>query len=200
MRILSSSALLLPALLLLSSCGREYARFQRTPQISYRQPVAPPTAFPSVAAEAEEDISLPAIPADKPAADPVNRETSEVSAAPQRIPAPSPAQRTRQRIEHITRILSSSESESNTSEAQPRPKKTQEKKTLREILGLKPRPKLNWWQRIPWQIKASVIVIAVALAFAVLKVTIMAIIFGLIGAYLLVRGLKKSFKVRRPIF
>ncbi|GAA4399358.1 hypothetical protein GCM10023187_11070 [Nibrella viscosa] len=97
----------------------------------------------------------------------------------------------------------SAQNERVTDPSQPRPRpktQQQEKKTLREILGLKPRPKLNWWQRIPWQLKASVIVIAVALLFAFLKVTLMAIIFGLIGAYLLVQGLKKSFKVRRPWF
>ncbi len=43
-------------------------------------------------------------------------------------------------------------------------------------------------------------VIVVAVAFAILNITILAIIFGVIGAFLLIRGLKKSFKVRRGIF
>lgn len=63
-----------------------------------------------------------------------------------------------------------------------------------------PRKKLNWWQRISWQLKASIIVIAVALLFAVLNITILAIVFGVVGALLLIRGLKKSFKVKRPWF
>lgn len=75
-----------------------------------------------------------------------------------------------------------------------------QRKTLREILGLPPKKKLNWWQRISWQLKASVIVILVAVLFAILQITILAIIFGIIGAYLLIRGLKKSFKVRRGLF
>ena len=75
-----------------------------------------------------------------------------------------------------------------------------QRKTLREILGLPPKKKLNWWQRISWQLKASVVVILVAVVFAILQITILAIIFGIIGAYLLVRGLKKSFKVRRGLF
>ena len=79
----------------------------------------------------------------------------------------------------------------------PGPKK---KKTLREILGLPARKKLNWWQRISWQLKAAVIVIALALVFAIFNVTILAIVFGLVGALLLIRGLRKSFKVRRPWF
>jgi hypothetical protein len=79
----------------------------------------------------------------------------------------------------------------------PEPKK---KKTFREWLGLPPRKKLNWWQRIPWQLKAATVVTAVAVVFAVLGITVLAIVFGIIGAYLLVRGLKKSFKVRRGIF
>lgn len=83
------------------------------------------------------------------------------------------------------------------SEHQPGPKP---KKTLREILGLPPRKKLNWWQRISWQLKSSIVVILIAVVFAILGITILAIIFGVIGALLLIRGLKKSFKVRRGIF
>lgn len=84
----------------------------------------------------------------------------------------------------------------------PKPKAKGEppRKTLREVLGLKPRPQLNWWQRISWKLKAAAIVILVALLFAIFKITILAIIFGLLGAFLLIKGLKKSFKVRRPWF
>ena len=87
----------------------------------------------------------------------------------------------------------------------PNPTRTQDpgpkpKKTLREILGLPPRKRMNWWQRISWQLKASIVVVMIAVVFAILHITILAIIFGIIGAYLLIRGLKKSFKVRSGIF
>lgn len=87
---------------------------------------------------------------------------------------------------------------------QPRPKARSNskppRKTFREWLGLKPRPKLNWWQRISWKIKASVFVILIAVVFAILNINTLAIIFGIIGAILLVSGLRKTFKVRRPWF
>ena len=87
---------------------------------------------------------------------------------------------------------------------QPRPKARSNgnppRKTFREWLGLKPRPQLNWWQRISWKIKASVLVILVAVVFAILNINTLAIIFGIIGAVLLVSGLRKAFKVRRPWF
>ncbi|GAA4452910.1 hypothetical protein GCM10023189_17090 [Nibrella saemangeumensis] len=195
MRILSSTALLLFVFLLLSSCARDYARFQRTPPVSYRQPT-PPKAV----SDPKEEEPAPSLPDDLPAVDLINIEITEASTSG-RVPVSSPSQRTRQPIERITRMASSeTETTTNLPQPRPRPKAQQDKKTLREILGLKPRPKLNWWQRIPWQLKASIIVIAVALLFAFLKITLMAVIFGLIGAYLLVQGLKKSFKVRRPWF
>lgn len=62
------------------------------------------------------------------------------------------------------------------------------------------RKELNWWQRISWKLKASVIILVVAVLFAILHVTILAIIFGIIGALLMISGLKRSFKVRRPWF
>ena len=62
------------------------------------------------------------------------------------------------------------------------------------------RKELNWWQRISWKLKASVIVILVAVVFAILQITILAIIFGILGAFLLISGLKRSFKVKRPWF
>lgn len=83
----------------------------------------------------------------------------------------------------------------------PKPKKKMRLgNRIRESLGLPLREELTWWQRISWKLKASVIVILVAVLFAVLNLTTLAIIFGLIGAFLLVTGLKRSFKVRRPWF
>lgn len=84
-------------------------------------------------------------------------------------------------------------------ETGPGPKDKQ-RKTLRELLGLPPRKQLNWWQKIPWQMKAAIVVILVAVAFALLKILALTLVFGIIGAFLLIRGLKKSFKVRRGIF
>jgi hypothetical protein len=71
---------------------------------------------------------------------------------------------------------------------------------IRQGLGLPLRQELNWWQRISWKLKASVIIILVAVLFAIVHVTLLAIIFGIVGAFLLISGLKKSFKVRRPWF
>ncbi|GAB3273833.1 hypothetical protein GCM10027347_46450 [Larkinella harenae] len=136
-----------------------------------------------------------------------------VAEAPQPKPGPEayassaailPSQSVSQRIRQATTTLvnSSAHAPQTTPLAQqPRPKpKPGQKKTFREMLGLKPRKKLNWWQRIPWQLKASIPVIGVAIIFAILHISVLAIIFGLLGAFLLIRGLKRSFKVRRPWF
>ena len=90
-----------------------------------------------------------------------------------------------------------------TVDKQPRPKPKQKLRLgnqIREKLGVPLRKELNWWQRISWKLKASVIVILVAVVFAIANITILAIIFGLLGAFLLITGLKKSMKVRRPWF
>ncbi len=65
---------------------------------------------------------------------------------------------------------------------------------------MKLRPELNWWQRISWKLKAAILIILVAVLFAILKITILVIIFGILGAFLLITGLKRSFKVKRPWF
>ncbi|WP_232325858.1 hypothetical protein [Spirosoma montaniterrae] len=69
---------------------------------------------------------------------------------------------------------------------------------IREELGLPLREELNWWQRISWKLKASFFVILLAVVFAIFQINTLAIIFGLLGAFLLITGLKKSFKTRRP--
>ena len=91
----------------------------------------------------------------------------------------------------------------STIDKQPRPRPKQKLKLGNQIrgkLGVPLRKELNWWQKISWKLKASVIVIVVALIFAIANVTILAIIFGILGAFLLITGLKKSMKVRRPWF
>ena len=90
-----------------------------------------------------------------------------------------------------------------TKDQQPGPKPKKKLKLgnqIRQGLGMTLRPELNWWQRISWKLKASVLVILVAVLFAILHITILAIIFGILGAFLLITGLKRSFKVRRPWF
>ena len=90
-----------------------------------------------------------------------------------------------------------------TTAQQPKPKPQKKLKLgnrIRQSLGMRLRPELNWWQRISWKLKAAVIVVLVAVVFAILHITILAIIFGVVGAFLLITGLKKSFKVRRPWF
>ncbi|MDB5243150.1 MAG: hypothetical protein JWP57_3775 [Spirosoma sp.] len=108
------------------------------------------------------------------------------------------------RIEgRMNRIQSLLTTSASAIDKQPRPKPGRKLKLgnqIREKLGVPLRKELNWWQRISWKLKASVIVIGVALLFAILHVTILAIIFGILGAFLLITGLKKSMKVRRPWF
>ncbi|MRS65323.1 hypothetical protein [Larkinella terrae] len=179
-----------------ASCHRPYARYQPIPVESFRSAgktkpvsasrdsvVVPETDWTTLVDESPE----PELP------------TPEFYASSAVTP---PTHSAHQRVRPATsagNTPSTTENYASKVVAQPRPKPGQ-KKTLREILGLKPRKKLNWWQRIPWQLKASIPVIGVAIVFAVLHISVLAIIFGLLGAFLLIRGLKKSFRVRRPWF
>ncbi|SOD92449.1 hypothetical protein [Spirosoma fluviale] len=114
-------------------------------------------------------------------------------------------QTTASRIEHhmqrVNTLLSTPETQPTDQQPGPKPKKKLKLgNQIRQGLGMKLRPELNWWQRISWKLKASVFVILVAVVFAILGITILAIIFGVLGAFLMISGLKKSFKVRRPWF
>ena len=115
-----------------------------------------------------------------------------------------PVVTTKARIERrMNRIQSLLIAPVNITDKQPRPKPKQKLKLgnqIREKLGVPLRKELNWWQKISWKLKASVIVIVIAVVFAIAGVNILAIIFGLLGAFLLITGLKKSMKVRRPWF
>ncbi|MFC5407731.1 hypothetical protein ACFPMF_00305 [Larkinella bovis] len=179
-----------------ASCHRPYARFQPMPIESFR-PAKKPQAIEMIRDSGrvpEDDWTRWVTEAEKP--DPLAPEAYASSVV---VP---PTQTVQQRVRHATSALVNPPvraAETSTPVQQPRPKPGQ-KKTLREILGLKPRKKLNWWQRIPWQLKASIPVIGVAIVFAVLHINVLAIIFGLLGAFLLIRGLKRTFKVRRPWF
>ncbi|GAB3904017.1 hypothetical protein GCM10028803_33350 [Larkinella knui] len=175
-----------------ASCHRPYARYQPIPVESFRssgKPETGPTASDSAVVRATE------LTAEAPEPEPSQ---PDFYASATGIP---PTQTVQQRARQATTALVNSSARASETSALPQPRpKTGKKKTLREILGLKPRKKLNWWQRIPWQLKASVPVIGVAIVFAVLNISILAIIFGLLGAFLLIRGLKKTFRVRRPWF
>ncbi|GAB2525958.1 hypothetical protein GCM10027085_15200 [Spirosoma aerophilum] len=115
------------------------------------------------------------------------------------------SQTTASRIEHrmqrANTLLSAPETQTTDQQPGPKPKKKLRLgNQIRQSLGMKLRPELNWWQRISWKLKASVLIILVAVVFAILGITILAIIFGILGAFLMISGLKKSFKVRRPWF
>ncbi|GAB3807736.1 hypothetical protein GCM10028819_45240 [Spirosoma humi] len=109
--------------------------------------------------------------------------------------------RIERRMHQIHSRLTSPATEAVDHQPGPKPKKKLKLgNQIRQSLGMKLRPELNWWQRISWKLKASVLVILVAVLFAILHITILAIIFGIVGAFLLISGLKRSFKVRRPWF
>ncbi|MBO0931356.1 hypothetical protein [Fibrella aquatilis] len=178
----------------MSGCHRPTATFQRAHRDVFYTPI---TARPA---------TDPALPATEPPAEATTPPVAYVDVTPSAIPA---SQRIQEHHARAQRLLTRRPTSPAAPDQRNKPADELEngpgpgpkqRKTLREILGLPPKKKLNWWQRISWQLKASVIVILVAVVFAILQITILAIIFGLIGAYLLVRGLKKSFKVRRGLF
>ncbi|GAB3576375.1 hypothetical protein GCM10027578_42210 [Spirosoma luteolum] len=116
--------------------------------------------------------------------------------------AVSPGGRVKQHLARIS-AMRPAEAKAPVDQWQPKPKpkpKMRLGNKIRDALGMPLREELNWWQRISWKLKASVIVILIAVLFAILHVTILAIIFGLVGAFLLLSGLRRSFKVRRPWF
>ena len=181
--------------LFVSSCHRP---------VAYVQPTSRPAA-------ARIPIEQPMAQADASVSDSVEKEAAPVGIAPQ--PAtPAVASRVSQptqtesraierRMHRIHALLTNPTTDVADQQPGPKPKKKLRLgNQIRQSLGMKLRPELNWWQRISWKLKASVLVILVAVLFAVLHVTILAIIFGIVGAFLLISGLKRSFKVRRPWF
>ncbi len=180
-------ATLLAAGLLLGmwGCQRPVAYFQSTPRPAYARPAPPPANVPDTL------LSPPVAWADaRPLVAPENRPVAQKQTVAERIS---------HRQVRVRGLLAAPVRPVAVVQPGPKPKPGQ-RKTLRQFLGLPPRKELNWWQRISWQLKAATVVILVAVLFAILNITILAIIFGIIGAVLLVRGLKKSFKVRRGIF
>ena len=181
--------------LFVSSCHRPVAYFQ-------------PTSHPGAA---RIPIERPVAQTDAASSESVAQERSPMAVVPQPT-TPAVASRTSQptqaedkrierRMHRLNALLTSPITEASDQQPGPKPKKKLKLgNQIRQSLGMKLRPELNWWQRISWKLKASVLVILVAVLFAVLHVTILAIIFGIVGAFLLISGLKRSFKVRRPWF
>ena len=197
MRKSTAAPLAVLCCLFAASCHRPYARYQPMPVESFRSPGKPQSVLSTNDSITVQEDDWTQLVTEKPEPEPHRPEAYASSAVVP--PVPTVQQRVRQVTTSLVNPSSTASSETGALPQQPRPKPGQ-KKTLREILGLKPRKKLNWWQRIPWQLKASIPVIGVAIIFAVLHISVLAIIFGLLGALLLIRGLKKSFKVRRPWF
>ena len=195
---------LIGLLICFSACQRPIAQFQRSNRVVLYGPAssvgptqpapAPPENAPGNVPDAPERTQPPAAYAH------LSVESAQNSTGKPNGSARTVAERIGQHQQNARRLLTPAPGLDNqipVSEHQPGPKP---KKSLREILGLRPRKKLNWWQRISWQLKASIIVVLVAVVFAILNITVLAIVFGVVGAVLLIRGLKKSFKVKRPWF
>jgi hypothetical protein len=182
--------------LFFSSCHRPVAYFQRTPhpaaaRLSTNQPVTPTQiAIPDSVSAIEQPVTI-ALETAIPAV--VSRGNT-------------PDQLVTNRVEHrMQRIQSLLTHSTEVIDKQPKPKPKPKSQLrlgnkIRQGLGLPLREELNWWQRISWKLKASIIILLVAVLFAILHITILAIIFGIVGAFLMISGLKKSFKVKRPWF
>ncbi|GAB3749200.1 hypothetical protein GCM10028817_08850 [Spirosoma pomorum] len=124
-----------------------------------------------------------------------------VTASRAGIPQQATSRRLEQRAQRIQTLLTKSSRQETAQQPRPKPqKKMRLGNRIRQSLGMPLRQELNWWQRISWKLKAAVIIILIAVLFAILKITLLAIIFGLVSAFLLISGLRRSFKVRRPWF
>jgi hypothetical protein len=188
-------------LLFIAACHRPYALYQPTPPARFAH-TPPPAPTPE-----NRERPLAAEPAsDWPA--PVRPQADNALASADARPVERPAQRTERQLNRVSGWLSSENTEKK---AQPQPKPKPKPKTtsdremrlgnrIRQSLNMPLRKELTWWQRIRWQLKVAVPVILLAVVFAIYNISVLAIIFGLIGAFLLITGLRKSFKVRRPWF
>ncbi|KAB7731254.1 hypothetical protein F5984_10660 [Rudanella paleaurantiibacter] len=196
--------LLLSSLFILvcfTACQRPYALVQRTPAPRFTSPMAQPR--PDTLTLSRTDVATTTEPLTEFAEE--NQPVTEpdpasllASVAPSvTIPA---EQRVANRLKRVERLISES-GQTVSEQPRPRPKSKSQLRLgnrIRESLGLPLREELNWWQRIDWKLKASVFVILVAIVFAILNLGQLALLFGLIGAVLLVLGLKRAFKKRRP--
>lgn len=180
--------------LFLSSCHRPVAYFQRSSH---------PAAARVAVEKPERTIEIPSPDSALAVEQPVDTVITAVSVAVASLknrPVQSRNAAIERRMHRIQSLLPAP-TESIDQQPDPKPKKKLKLgNQIRQSLGMKLRPELNWWQRISWKLKASVLIILVAVVFAILHVTILAIIFGILGAFLMISGLKRSFKVRRPWF
>ncbi len=181
--------------LFLCSCHRPVAYFQPTSHPAAAR-VTAKTAPVSEVSTAPNPYALehpPMAETSTPISQAVARQSQEL------------IQETSNQLHHRTArmqsLLEASTQKGSPQQPQPKPKKKLKLgNQIRQGLGMKIRPELNWWQRISWKLKASVLIVLVAVLFAILHITILAIIFGIVGAFLLITGLKRSFKVKRPWF
>lgn len=185
------------SLFVLNACHRPYALVQRTPMPRFESPAASQTPSTligdSLAKSALAQTVNDTLPEQGPKTEPAFVSVASVVAEP----AARPMAR---RIGRMESLLAESK-KTVTEQPRPRPKSKNQLRLgnrIRQSLGLPLREELNWWQRIDWKLKSSVFVIGVAIVFAILGLGQLALIFGLIGALLLVLGLKRSFKKRRP--
>ncbi|WP_460976263.1 hypothetical protein [Spirosoma knui] len=181
--------------LFFSSCHRPVAYFQRTPRAAARLPVEPPT---------RDSVALTPDWLGKEEVLAVHDTNVNDEAIARADVSPIELTNTRvtRRLHRMQTVLATS-TETTTQQPRPKPKPKNQLRLgnrIRQGLGIPLREELNWWQRISWKLKASVIIILVAVLFAILHITLLAIIFGIVGAFLLISGLRKSFKVRRPWF
>lgn len=176
----------------LTACQRPVAYFQRTPHIPAARLTAPTPPVMSSSVQHTELASSELV------AEPVLTASADNDLTDQASPQIS------RHTDRIKRLLTNTARESTSViDQQPKPKPKPKMKLgnrIRDALGMPLREELNWWQRISWKLKASVIIILVAVLFAILHITILAIIFGIVAAFLLISGLRRSFKVRRPWF
>jgi hypothetical protein len=191
-------------LLFFSACHRPYALVQRTPSPRFTSPQNVSAADSSALAFVDKQpitdttTDIPQLIPQSPS--PSVDQSLLASTAPHAVASASkPIARRVQRIE----TLLHQSAKGVTEQPRPRPKPKSQLRLgnkIRQGLGLPLREELNWWQRIDWKLKASVFVILVAIIFAVLSLGQLALLFGLIGAVLLILGLKRVFKKRRPWF
>ena len=181
--------------LFLSSCHRPVAYFQPTSHpAAARLPIDQPATQLGISTPVsapQEKLTVADVP--MPASPMVVSRNSQSEQLPSR--------RIERRMHQMQALLSAPTTETTDKQPDPKPKKKLKLgNQIRQSLGMKLRPELNWWQRISWKLKAAVLVTLVAVLFAILHITILAIIFGILGAFLLITGLKRSFKVKRPWF
>jgi hypothetical protein len=196
MRLFVRLTLLFSFIGLLAACQRPTAYFQRTPHTpAARLPLEQPT----LAAETQSD----SIGNERYSVNDPVEINEPVIASLKNQPVANPNQARVERRMHRIQSLLTAPTSSVDKQPRPKPKSKQNLRLgnrIRSELGIPLRKELNWWQKISWKLKASVIVILVAVVFAIANITILAIIFGVLGAFLLITGLKKSMKVRRPWF